>query len=108
MLKIPGIKILRVYGVLKEQAEFPIPNKRKLLRHPTDDEAQEKDKELEAVSLHHVIRRDGCPFADKLREFERGFKDDRINGVKTSHSDVKVYRKVSTYLLFLCFRAPLK
>ncbi|XP_068760491.1 3'-5' exoribonuclease HELZ2-like isoform X4 [Montipora capricornis] len=94
MLKIPGIKILRVYGVLKEQAEFPIPNKHKLLRHPTDDEAQEKDEELEAVSLHHVIRRDGCPFADKLREFERGFKDDRINGVKTSHSDVKVYRKL--------------
>ncbi|XP_068761026.1 3'-5' exoribonuclease HELZ2-like [Montipora capricornis] len=92
MLKIPGIKILRVYGDVKEQAEFPIPNKRKPLRISTEDEVQEIDEELKAVSLHHVIRRDGCPFAGQLREFERGFNDDRMNGVKTSNSKVEEYR----------------
>ncbi|XP_068674039.1 3'-5' exoribonuclease HELZ2-like [Montipora foliosa] len=92
MLKIPGIKILRVYGDVKEQAEFPIPNKRKPLRISTEDDAQEIDEELKAVSLHHVIRRDGCPFAGQLRELERGFNDDRMNGVKTSNSKVEEYR----------------
>ena len=108
MLKIPGIKILRVYGDVEEQAEFSIPNKRKPLRISTEDEAQEIDEELKSVSLHHVIRRDGCPFAGQIREFERGFNDDRVNGVKTNNSKVEDYRTVSTYLLFLCFRAHFK
>ena len=90
MLQIPELKIIRVYGDLREQAEFPIPNKRKHLRSSTDDE----DEELKAVSLHHVIRRDPCPFASQLQEYENSFKADREKGVRTSEKEVEDYRKV--------------
>ena len=93
MLQIPELKIIRVYGSRREQAEFPIPNKRQPLKISTDDENQisNEDNELKAVSLHHVIRRDPCPFASELREYERKFDDDRKNGLRTSVKEVKEY-----------------
>ena len=96
MLKIPGLKIIRVYGDRREQAEFPIPNRRQPLKNPTDDETQilNEDNELKAVSLHHVIRRSPCPFAAELREYEGKFDADRKNKIRTSNKEVKKYREV--------------
>ena len=101
MLKIPGLKIIRVYGDRREQAEFPIPNKRQPLNNSTDDETQisNEGNELKAVSLHHVIRRDPCPFATELGEYERKFYDDRKNDLRTSHKEVEEYREVRIVLL---------
>ncbi|KAJ7378386.1 helicase [Desmophyllum pertusum] len=94
MLQIPGLKIIRVYGDLREQAEFPIPNKRKHLKISTDDEAQISNKELKAVSLHHIIRSDKCRFASQLQDYESAFKADREEGVRSSDKEVEGYRKL--------------
>ena len=98
MLRIPDIKILRVYGDRKEEAEFPIPNKRKPLKMSTDDEFQIKDEGLKAVSLHHVIRGEGCPYASDLRSYERKFEEDRKKRVRTKDSEVDNYRIVRSHL----------
>ena len=96
MLPIPGLKILRVYSDLKEQAEFPLPNKPKPLRSfNNDDEAQELDEKLKEVALHHVIRADACPFAIELREYERKFEQDKKKGLRTEDKHVDSYREVS-------------
>ena len=102
MLKIPGLKIIRVYGDRREQAEFPIPNKRQPLKNSTDDETQilNEDNELKAVSLHHVIRRSPCPFAAELREYEDKFDADRKNKIRTSNKEVKEYREVRIIFLW--------
>lgn len=94
MLQIPDVKILRVYGDRKEEAEFPIPNKRKPLKYSTDDEDQTLDERLKAVSLHHVIRGDECPFAPELRAYELKFAKDRMAGERTSDTEVDAYCKV--------------
>ena len=96
MLKIPELKIIRVYGDRKEQADFPIPNKRQPLKYAADegDQISTDDAELKAVSLHHIIRSDQCPFAGELREYERKFEADRKEGLRTSDKEVKEYRKV--------------
>ena len=101
MLKIPDLKIIRVYGDRREQAEFPIPNKRQPLKNSTDDNNQisNDDNKLEAVSLHHVIRRSPCPFAAELGEYERKFDEDRRNDLRTSDEEVKEYRKVRIIFL---------
>ena len=98
MLQIPGIKILRVYGNRIEEEEFPIPNKRKPLRNSTEDEVKTLDKELKAISLHHVIRGEECPFASMLRDYERKFAKNRIQDVETKASDVAEYCKVRHHL----------
>ena len=101
MLKIPNLKIIRVYGDRREQAEFPIPNKRQPLKNSTDDDNQisNDDNELKAVSLHHVIRRSPCPFAADLEKYERKFDEDRKNHRRTSDKEVEKYREVRIIFL---------
>ena len=70
MLQISGIKIIRVYGDLIEEEEYPIPNKRKPLKTSTKDEVKTLDEGLKAIALHHVIRSEKCPFASELRDYE--------------------------------------
>ena len=96
MLKIPGLKIIRVYGDRREQAEFPIPNKRQPLKQSTDDETQilNEDNELKAVSLHHVIRKFPCPFSAELGKYERKFDEDRRKHLRTSDIEVEEYCEV--------------
>ena len=102
MLRIPGLKIIRVYGDLREQAEFPIPNRRKYLKQSTDD-GTEIPERLKKVSLHHIIRKHPCPYADDLRMYERKFEDDRKEKQRTSDQEVETYCKVS----FSCMDASI-
>ena len=99
MLKIPELKIIRVYSDRREQAEFPIPNQRQQLKNSTDedDRMSNEENELKTVSLHHIIRSDQCPFADGLREYERKFKADEKDGLRTSDKEVEEYRKVRLF-----------
>lgn len=99
MLQIPELKIIRVYGDRREQAEFPIPNKREALKNSTDDDSQISNENiaLKAISLHHVIRRDPCPFASEIREYERRFDDDRKNNRRTNDKEVKGYVQVRIF-----------
>ena len=97
MLQIPELKIIRVYGDRREQAEFPIPNKRQPLKNSTDDDNQISNENfaLRTVSLHHVIRSYPCPFASELRKCERKFDNDRKNNRRTKDKEVEEYVKVS-------------
>ena len=96
MLEIPELKIIRVYGDRKEEAEFPTPNRLKPLKHSTDDEDQTKtlNQELRKVSLHHVIRGDTCPFASEIRAYDLKFAADRKGGVRSSDTEVTKYSEV--------------
>ena len=107
MLKIPDLKIIRVYGDRKEEAEFPIPNRLKPLKSSTDDEDQTHilDEELKAVSLHHVIRGEECPFASELRQYELQFAADRKNDVVTSNTEVDKYCKVKLFFYTIAVRS---
>ena len=100
MLQIPDIKIIRVYGDRKEEAEFPIPNKPEPLRTSTDDDGQISDDGLKAISLHHVIRGEMCPFASKLRNYELKFAADRKAGVRTKDTEVEAYCEVRLHLTY--------
>lgn len=96
MLEIPELKIIRVYGDRKEEAEFPTPNRLKPLKHSTDDEDQTKtlNQELRKVSLHHVIRGGTCPFASDIREYDLKFAADRKGRVRSSDTEVTKYKEV--------------
>lgn len=96
MLEIPQLKIIRVYGDRREEAEFPTPNRLRPLKRSTDDEDQTKtlNQELRKVSLHHVIRGDTCPFALEIRAYDRKFAADRKGGVRSSDTEVTKYSEV--------------
>lgn len=95
MLQHTGLNIIRVYSDLKEQAEFPLPNRHKPLRSSSvDNETQESDERLREVSLHHFIRGDKSRFARDLREYERKFEQDRKKGLRTKDEDVDRYREL--------------
>ena len=95
-MKIPSLKVLRVYSDQVEQKEFPIPNKLKPARiTKSDDELKISSEKIRSVSLHHVIRRPDCPYEQKLRQFEEGFAEDKRIGEVISQRDVADYCKVS-------------
>ena len=100
MLQISGIKIIRVYGDLIEEEEYPIPNKRKPLKTSTKDEVKTLDEGLKAIALHHVIRSEKCPFASELRDYELTFAENRKNDVKTPESEVDKYCEVRHHLTY--------
>ena len=95
-MKIPSLKILRVYSDQIEQKEFPIPNKLKAARITrSEDELKLSSEKIRNVSLHHLIRSGVCPDAQELRTFEEGFAEDKARGEPISEEDVDKYCKVS-------------
>jgi len=85
-LRIPNLKVLRVYSDQIEQKEFPVPNKLKPPRTTrSEDELKISSEKIRCVSLHHVIRGPECPFSEELPQYEAGFeqskaKKERIAG----------------------------
>ena len=98
MLQIPDLKIIRVYGDRKEEADFPTPNRLKPLKNSTDDEDQTNtsDQEIKKVSLHHVIRENTCPFASEIGKYEHKFAADRKAGVRSKDNEVAKYNEVQS------------
>ena len=74
LLKIPGIKILRIYGQEIERKEFPVPDKVTLFRSRRVAVELKADKDLRDVSLHHVIRKEPCPDLEELKGYDKAFK----------------------------------
>ncbi|XP_028391339.1 helicase with zinc finger domain 2-like isoform X2 [Dendronephthya gigantea] len=75
LLKINGLKILRVYGQEIERKVFPVPEKIIEFRSRHVAAQLKADEDLQHVSLHHVIRSDECPFAEELRGYDQDFKE---------------------------------
>ena len=74
-MKIPGLKILRIYGQEIERKVFPVPDKVTLFRSKRIAAQLKADEDLKDVSLHHVIRSARCPFANDLREYDQKFEE---------------------------------
>ncbi|XP_078348623.1 3'-5' exoribonuclease HELZ2-like isoform X2 [Oculina patagonica] len=92
LLRIPNLKVLRVFSDQIEQKEFPIPNKLKPARTTrSDEELKISSDKIRHVSLHRVIRRPKCPHSQKLRQFEEGFAQSKAQGKKISPEKVTQY-----------------
>ena len=74
LMKIPGLKILRVYGQEIERKVFPVPDKITLFRSKRVSVQLKADEDLKDVSLHHVIRSRDCPFASEIKDYDEEFK----------------------------------
>ena len=95
-MKIPSLKILRVYSDQVEQKEFPIPNTLKPARATRSDaDLKITSEKVKSVSLHHVIRSSVCSYAQALREFEKRFAEKKRRGEDIGKREVAEYRKVS-------------
>ena len=82
-------KIVRIYGRSIEAVDFPIPgrsfsSKRSSLNAKADDE-------LKSVALHHLIRQKGKPYAEKINNYDRMFKD---SNYEANPKAVKHYLKL--------------
>ena len=73
-MKIPDLKILRLYGQEIERKVFPVPDKVTLFRSKRVPVQLKADEDLKSVSLHHVIRSAECPFAERVKEYDEEFK----------------------------------
>ena len=94
-MRIPDVKILRIYGQEIERKIFPVPDKITLFGSKRVPVQLKADEDLRDVSLHHVIRSAECPFAEMLKEYDEEFKNytrgnaprkmiDEFNKVKSS------------------------
>ena len=91
-MRITGINILRLYGNVIEEEEFPIPNQVKQTRK-TD--VYEVPQDLKRVALHHVIRdKKRSPFARQLKKFERKFARMKKEKKKVKDKEVAKYLQV--------------
>ena len=91
-MRIPGLKILRIYGNVIEEKEFPIPNQVKQIRNTGLYDVPEH---LKTVALHHVIR-DALqsPYARELKSLEQKFAKLKRQRKKIQDKDVEQYQKV--------------
>lgn len=74
-----------MYGGALECKDFPIPGK----VYSTSRADAAPDASLHDVSLHHIIREHGNPYAEKLRDFDQKFKSEK----KIEFREVKEYKK---------------
>lgn len=94
-MRIPKLKILRVYSDQIEQREFPVPNKLKPPRTSrSDEELKISSDKIRRVSLHHVIRGPECPFSQELRQYEEGFEQSKAQKERIGQKEVKEYCNV--------------
>ena len=96
LLRIPGLKILRIYGDTVEQSEFPIPNKLQPGRKTRTKAELAVSPNLREIALHHVIRKKapGNSFASKLQKFEERFEEMQLMGEKPNDQMVEEYTEV--------------
>ncbi|KAK3577503.1 hypothetical protein CHS0354_026457 [Potamilus streckersoni] len=67
-------KIVRLYGRSIEALDYPIPGaeftSKRSMRYLKSDE------NLHDITVHHLIRKIGKPFAEQIREFDRRFRNE--------------------------------
>nr|XP_026693898.1 helicase with zinc finger domain 2-like isoform X2 [Ciona intestinalis] len=88
---VVGPKVIRVYGAYQEEKDFPIPIKPFI--NYTD--CAMPDASIQEITLHHVIRQPGKPFALKLRQFDNMFKKE--NARLHNWDQTEWYKKYTEY-----------
>ena len=99
-MKIPDLKILRIYGQEIERKVFPVPDKVTLFRSKRVAVQLKADEDLKDVSLHHVIRSAECPFAAMLKDYDEEFRTFRNSNAPRKMIDD--FNKVTTSRLIFC------
>ena len=94
LLKINGLKILRIYGQEIEQKVFPVPDKITEFRSKLVAAQLKADEDLKNVSLHHVIRSNECPFAEELRDYDQEFTELFRLKMNASRQTIRRFNKV--------------
>lgn len=74
-----------MYGGALECKEFPIPGKVFSMKQTESV----PDETLRDISLHHIIRKPGNEYAEKIRDFDRKFK----NKKDIDYRDIKEYKR---------------
>ncbi|KAL3868675.1 hypothetical protein ACJMK2_041453 [Sinanodonta woodiana] len=64
-------KIVRLYGHSIEAMDYPIPGSNFATKRSM--RSLKADETLHNISVHHLIRKTGKPFAEQIREFDRRF-----------------------------------
>ncbi|XP_078482070.1 3'-5' exoribonuclease HELZ2-like [Ciona intestinalis] len=88
---VVGPKVIRVYGAYQEEKDFPIPIK-PFINYA---DCALPDASIQDITLHHVIRQPGKPFALKLREFDNMFK--KKNAKSHNWDQTEWYKKYTEY-----------
>jgi len=83
-------RIVRVYGEMQENLDFPIP--RDLLKQ--NKQKQQTGKLLRDVSLHFVIRREGKHYGRKIRHFDELFARNQEHPENVTDAQLETYRKL--------------
>jgi superfamily I DNA and/or RNA helicase len=95
-----------MYGSALECAEFPIPGK---VFSPQQSNYV-PDQSIRSVTLHHIIRKPGKPYAEKLKEFDRKFENKKAIDYKAIKSykcciASAIQEEVRNYDVILCTTA---
>ncbi|XP_008942288.1 PREDICTED: helicase with zinc finger domain 2, partial [Merops nubicus] len=91
LLRIKGLKPLRVYGEAIEAMEFPYPGSNRHLYHRTLRDTKPK-RELSPIILHHRIRRPPNPFCEQICYFDTRVK----RGEEITEEETKKYKRMLT------------
>ncbi|XP_061168135.1 helicase with zinc finger domain 2-like [Saccostrea echinata] len=84
-------KMVRMYGSSIESTVFPVPGRDYINQSSCKD--NRPDSDLVEVSLHNLIRKKDKPFAEKIKQFDKLFKENP-NGIYFDPELVNEYRKV--------------
>ena len=83
-------KIVRVYGEMQENLDFPIP--RDLLK--PSKQKQKKEKFLQDISLHFLIRQGGKPYSEKILQYDDLFAMNQETQENVTDDELKKYHKL--------------
>lgn len=82
-------KMVRMYGSSIENTVYQIPGREYAVRVSGKD--NKADPELKSISLHHLVRDEGKPFAEELRNFDEMFKS---NPEFSDVTEINRYKKL--------------
>ncbi|XP_050402290.1 helicase with zinc finger domain 2 [Patella vulgata] len=68
-------KIIRIYGSVIKNEDFPIPGQ--YISKSAVNREGRCPKDMYDISLHHVIRQSGKPYAKEIRKFDEVFRKER-------------------------------
>jgi len=83
-------RIVRVYGEMQENLDFPIP--RDLLK--PNKQKQKTHKFLQDISLHFLIRQEGKPHSRRIRLFDHLFAMNQRTPENVTDDQLEKYRKL--------------
>jgi len=83
-------RIVRVYGEMQENLDFPMP--RDLVKRSR--QKQKTNTLLERVSLHFLIRQEGKPYSQQIRNFDQLFARNQQSPENVTNAQLENYRKL--------------